>query len=85
LRIYQLGIRHHRAGDFIKPYRQLVAHHKGQVSAEVIVAEPLKDAQLFATGVKMKGARPLGKSISLLFVRHPASRKTCSAIGAHIP
>jgi F-type H+-transporting ATPase subunit delta len=32
--------------DFIKAYRQLVAHQKGQVSPEVIVAEPLKDAQL---------------------------------------
>ncbi|HKD48829.1 MAG TPA: F0F1 ATP synthase subunit delta [Rhizomicrobium sp.] len=40
--------------DVVKAYRALVASHKGEVSAEVTVAEPLNNAHLAAIGDALK-------------------------------
>ena len=57
--------------NIIKAYRRLVSHHKGQISAEVIVAEPLKDAHRTAIVDTLKSATG-GKEVDLTVKIDPA-------------
>jgi F-type H+-transporting ATPase subunit delta len=49
--------------DMVRAYRELVARHKGQATAQVIVAEKLKDEHLNALRSTLKAAS--GKDIDL--------------------
>ena len=49
--------------DIIKTFRKLVAAHKGEVAAEVTVAEKLKDEHLAALKAALKGVT--GKDVAL--------------------
>jgi F-type H+-transporting ATPase subunit delta len=49
--------------DMIKAFRTLVAHHKGEATAEVTVAEPLKDAHVDALRDALKAVT--GKDVDL--------------------
>lgn len=49
--------------DIIKTFRKMVAIHKGEISAEVTVAEPLKDEHLNSLKAALKGVT--GKDVDL--------------------
>jgi F-type H+-transporting ATPase subunit delta len=49
--------------DMIKAYRELVARHKGEATAEVTVAEPLKDQHVEALRAALKAVT--GKDVDL--------------------
>src|SRR5690242_12736618 len=49
--------------DMIKAFRALVAQHKGEATAEVTVAEPLKDAHVEALRAALKSVT--GKDVDL--------------------
>jgi F-type H+-transporting ATPase subunit delta len=49
--------------DMIKAFRALVARHKGEATAEVTVAEPLKDAHVDALRAALKSVS--GKDVDL--------------------
>jgi F-type H+-transporting ATPase subunit delta len=49
--------------DMIKAFRTLVAHHKGEATAEVTVAEPLKEAHVDALRDALKAVT--GKDVNL--------------------
>lgn len=49
--------------DIVKTFRKMVATHKGEVSAEVTVAEPLKDEHLNSLKTALKGIT--GKDVDL--------------------
>jgi F-type H+-transporting ATPase subunit delta len=51
------------ARDMIKAFRALVAQHKGEATAEVTVAEPLKDAHVDALRSALKAVT--GKDVDL--------------------
>jgi F-type H+-transporting ATPase subunit delta len=56
--------------DMIKGFRELVADHKGQATAEVTVAEPLKDDHVAALKSALKSVS--GKDIDLNIKVDPA-------------
>ncbi len=49
--------------DIISAFRRLVAKHRGEVSADVVSAEALSDAQVADLKAALKGS--LGKDVSL--------------------
>jgi F-type H+-transporting ATPase subunit delta len=49
--------------DMVKAFRELVARHKGEASAEVTVAEPLKDQHVEALRAALKAVT--GKDVDL--------------------
>lgn len=58
------------ARDMVRGFRKLVAQHKGEVTAEVIVAEPLKDEHLAALKRALEAAS--GKDVDLDIKIDPA-------------
>ena len=58
------------ARDMVKAYRALVADHKGEATAEVTVAEPLKDEHVAALRAALKAVS--GKNIDLSVKIDPA-------------
>jgi len=56
--------------DMVKAYRQLVAQHKGEATAEITVAEPLKDGHLDALRAALKSVS--GKNVDLDIKVDPA-------------
>jgi F-type H+-transporting ATPase subunit delta len=56
--------------DMIRAFRELVALHKGQATAEVTVAEPLKDGHLSALRAALKAVS--GKDVDLNIKIDPA-------------
>ena len=56
--------------DMIKAFRALVAQHKGEVTAEVTVAEPLKDQHVDALRAALKSVT--GKDVDLDIKIDPA-------------
>lgn len=57
-------------GDMIKAFRELVAQHKGEATAEVTVAEKLKDEHVEALRVALKAVS--GKDVDLDIKIDPA-------------
>jgi F-type H+-transporting ATPase subunit delta len=58
------------AHDMVRAFRALVAQHKGEVTAEVTVAETLNDKHLDALKSALKGAT--GKDVDLAVKINPA-------------
>jgi F-type H+-transporting ATPase subunit delta len=56
--------------DMIRGYRELVAAHKGEATAEITVAEPLKDDHLAALRAALKSVS--GKDVDLAIKVDPA-------------
>jgi F-type H+-transporting ATPase subunit delta len=56
--------------DMIKAFRELVARHKGEATAEVTVAEPLKDAHVEALRAALTSVT--GKDVGLAIKVDPA-------------
>jgi F-type H+-transporting ATPase subunit delta len=56
--------------DMIRAYREMVAEHKGEATAEVTVAEPLKDEHLNALRSALKSVS--GKDVDLAIKVDPA-------------
>ena len=56
--------------DMVRAYRELVAKHKGEATAEVTVAEPLKDEHLAALRSALKSVS--GKDVDLAIKVDPA-------------
>ena len=56
--------------DMIRGFRELVAQHKGEATAEVTVAEPLKDEHLEALRATLKSVS--GKDVDLDIKVDPA-------------
>jgi F-type H+-transporting ATPase subunit delta len=56
--------------DMIRGYRELVAQHKGEATAEITVAEPLKDEHLAALKSALKSVS--GKDVDLAIKIDPA-------------
>jgi F-type H+-transporting ATPase subunit delta len=56
--------------DMVRGYRELVAQHKGEATAEITVAEPLKDEHLAALKSALKAVS--GKDVDLAIKIDPA-------------
>jgi F-type H+-transporting ATPase subunit delta len=56
--------------DMVRGYRELVARHKGEATAEITVAEPLKDEHLAALKSALKSVS--GKDVDLAIKIDPA-------------